>query len=81
MDVRSQAGNIGVYIMTLQKGQHRKILSWGSQKFTRFAEKLSQESRVQETALLVPQLYLVVQGRKQLEHSSHIVKAGVEATC
>ena len=27
------------------------------------------------------QLYLVVQGRAQLKHSSHIVKAGVEATC
>ena len=25
--------------------------------------------------------HLVVQGRKQLEHSSHIVKVGVEATC
>ena len=24
---------------------------------------------------------LVVQGRVQLEHSSHIVKVGVEATC
>ena len=29
----------------------------------------------------LPQLYLVVQGRAQLEHSSHIVKVGVEATC
>ena len=28
-----------------------------------------------------PQLYLVVQGRAQLEHSSHIVKVCVEATC
>ena len=27
------------------------------------------------------QLYLVVQGRVQLEHSSHIVKVGVEVTC
>ena len=27
------------------------------------------------------QLYLVVQGRAQLEHSNHIVKVGVEATC
>ena len=25
--------------------------------------------------------HLVVQGRMQLEHSSHIVKVGVEATC
>ena len=28
-----------------------------------------------------PQLYLAVQGRAQLEHSSHIVKVGVETTC
>ena len=28
-----------------------------------------------------PQLYLMIQGRAQLEHSSHIVKVGVEATC
>ena len=28
-----------------------------------------------------PQLYLMVQGSAQLEHSSHIVKVGVEATC
>ena len=27
------------------------------------------------------QLYLVVQGRVQLEHSTHIVKVSVEATC
>ena len=27
------------------------------------------------------QLYLMVQGRAQLEQSSHIVKVGVEATC
>ena len=27
------------------------------------------------------QLYLVVQERTQLEHSSHIAKVGVEATC
>ena len=27
------------------------------------------------------QLFLVVQGRAQLEHSSHIVKVGVEARC
>ena len=26
-------------------------------------------------------LYLVVQGKAQLEHSSHIVNVGVEATC
>ena len=29
----------------------------------------------------LPQLYLVVQGRAQLEHSSHIVKVLVKATC
>ena len=29
----------------------------------------------------MPQLYLVVQGKTQLEHSSHIVNVGVEATC
>ena len=29
----------------------------------------------------MPQVYLMVQGRVQLEHSSHIVKVGVEATC
>ena len=27
------------------------------------------------------QLYLVVQGRVQLEHSSHIVNTGVKVTC
>ena len=27
------------------------------------------------------QFYLVLQGRMQLEHSSHIVKVGVKATC
>ena len=27
------------------------------------------------------QLYLVIQGKVQLEHSSHIVNVGVEATC
>ena len=27
------------------------------------------------------QIYLVVQGRAQLEHNSHIVKVGVKATC
>ena len=27
------------------------------------------------------QLYLVVQGKAQLDHSSHIVNVGVEATC
>ena len=27
------------------------------------------------------QLYMVVQGRAQLEHSSHIVKVGTKATC
>ena len=27
------------------------------------------------------QLYLVVQGSMQMEHSSHIVKVGVKATC
>ena len=29
----------------------------------------------------LPQLYLVVAGRVQLEHCSHIVKVSVEATC
>ena len=29
----------------------------------------------------MPQLYLVVQGKTQLEHSSHIVNVSVEATC
>ena len=29
----------------------------------------------------LPQLYLVVQGRALLEHSRHIVKVDVEATC
>ena len=29
----------------------------------------------------MPQLYLVVQGRAQLEHSNDIVKVGVKATC
>ena len=29
----------------------------------------------------VATIYLVVQGRMQLEHSSHIVKVVVEATC
>ena len=29
----------------------------------------------------MPQLYLVVQGRMQLEHSNDIVKVGVKATC
>ena len=28
-----------------------------------------------------PRLYLVVQGKTQLEHSSHIINLGVEATC
>ena len=31
--------------------------------------------------LKVVQLYLVVEGRAQLEHSNHIVKVSVEATC
>ena len=30
---------------------------------------------------MLRQLYLVVQGSMQLEHSSHIVKVDVEATC
>ena len=29
----------------------------------------------------MPQLYLIVQGKAQLEHSSHIVNVSVEATC
>ena len=29
----------------------------------------------------LPQLYIVVQGKAQLEHSSHIVNVGVEVTC
>ena len=29
----------------------------------------------------MPQLYLVVQRKRHLEHSNHIVKVGVEATC
>ena len=29
----------------------------------------------------MPQLYLVVQGKMQLEHSSHIVNVGVKVTC
>ena len=29
----------------------------------------------------MPRLYLVVQGKTQLEHSSHIINVGVEATC
>ena len=31
--------------------------------------------------LKLPRIYLVVQGKAQLEHSSHIVNIGVEATC
>ena len=58
-----------------------------------FARKFSQGPRVQERVKLgylsvyentikkFPQLYLAVQGRAQLEHSSHIVKVGVETTC
>ena len=37
----SEAGNIWVYVMTTQKDQNRKILSWGSQKLTYFARKFS----------------------------------------
>ena len=29
----------------------------------------------------LPELYLVVQGKVQLEHNSHIVNVGVDATC
>ena len=32
-------------------------------------------------SLKLLQLYLVVQGRVQLEYSNHLVKVGVEATC
>ena len=53
-----------------------------------FAGKFSRGPRVLERALLVvwsifenTPKHLVVQGRMQLEHSSHIVKVGVEATC
>ena len=53
-----------------------------------FTGKFSGGSHVEERALLELRSiclnttkYLVVQGRVQLEHSSHIVKVGVEATC
>ena len=32
-------------------------------------------------SLKLTQLYLAVKGRAQLEHSNHIVKVGVKATC
>ena len=48
MDVRiySVKANIWVYVMTTQKDQNRKILSWGSQKLTYFARKFSRGLRV-----------------------------------
>ena len=54
-----------------------------------FTGKFSREPQVQERPLLelVVSAFenttknLVVQGRVQLEHSLHIVKIGVEATC
>ena len=53
-----------------------------------FTKKFSREPQVQEGALLeLCSIFenttkkLVVQGRVQLEHSSHIVMVGVEATC
>ena len=35
----------------------------------------------ESTPKKLPQLYLVVQGKAQLEHGSHIVKVGVETAC
>ena len=39
-----EAGNIRVYIMTIQKGQSCKLLSQGSWKFMYFAKKIKQET-------------------------------------
>ena len=35
----------------------------------------------ENTFKTLPQLYLMLQERVHLEHSSHIVKVGVKATC
>ena len=45
----------------------------------------TQKVATQKAATSLPQkllqMYLVVQGKAQLEHSSHIVHVSVEATC
>ena len=66
----------------------------GNSKIYTFCQKIQErasgipgESTAEVTYLsmrkhrMLPQLYLVVQGRAQLEHSCHIVKVGVKATC
>ena len=52
--------------------------------FTRFVGEFSRRPHVQERVLLTenaPKNLVVQEGRVQLEHGSHIVKVGVEATC
>ena len=68
------------------------ILGISSREFTHFAGNSAEGlgsrresswgyvSIFENTPKKLQQLYLVVQGRAQLEHSSHIVKVGVEAT-
>ena len=88
---KSQAGNIWVKdIMTKQKRQSQKksarelenlcILPKNSESL-RFRRERSWGLRIYEnTCKKLLQLYLVLLGRVQLEHSSHIVNISVKAT-
>ena len=66
--------------MSKPKENQLGILGISARKFTYFAGN-SAEQRTSGPHVRELQLYLVVQGRAQVEHSSHVVKVRVEATC
>ena len=71
-------------ITTTQKGQSQKKARILKNLFI-LSENSAEDLRLMR-ALLMLHIYenapnLVVQGRTQLEYSSHIVKFGVKATC
>ena len=92
---KSQAGIIWVKdIMTTQKGQSCKISARDLKVLCILPENSAEGLRsmrehcwcyifvFENTPEMLPQLYIIVQGRVQLEHSSHIFnKVGVKATC
>ena len=92
---RSQAGKIWVKDITItQKGESWKNVARELSKNVHILPENSVEglesrgewswgylSVYENTIKRFEQIYLAVQGRAQLEHSSHIVKVGVKTTC
>ena len=84
---KSQAGNIWVKDIMTAAGdcKNLRILAENSAGestagVTHLSMRIYQKS-CHIFPLKVSATYLMVQGRAQLDHSSHIVKVGVKATC